>query len=555
MLLRNIILLFCLVSLGCGQDPKPQAPPPNQWIQSFASPFLEMAKPGKSSQIPLLRWLYESPWLTYEAGSLSEKIPAECEFRNYRLLNSAHEDRGRDLVADYLQKCEFQIATGPKDFFRNLYRTLFIRFPMESHPYLHRVILNLPGGFQLPGVLALKDDKYPRPLVIVRAGIFGNSVEMQAERFMVIQFFEQGNFNVLFLDSLTSPETLKLNSHLSVGGLDEGIQNYLIASRLQDPQEPLQRLISEVHLAAISMGGHGMLMAMILNETNPRKIQSAVGLCPLVQMEKTFLGHESDPLGFSLINIYASLRMPELFRRIPGISRTRFLPESFQWVAENYQGPLSQPEGLRFPEGFPRNDFHRGNDLLPWLKEIHQPVSIFASRRDHLVPYALNAGEIERQGATLPSFRVYPLSESFHCSLPGAYSWTEMSDILNTVTLSAKADRDLPAAFRRMYWPIPDLRAAGMGVTPQRRFELKEGDEVLTVHVQKENGSSLIVQIPLDALGWGTQGKVRTEAEAGTLLRWAQQFVQVGAYTDGELKLVWPVPAGFSWNEQSVFIQ
>src|SRR5205085_1851106 len=105
-------------------------------------------------------------------------------------------------------------------------RSLMISLPIEEHPFLRRVFLKLPNGFKLPGLLALKDTTARRPLIVFRAGIFGNSLDVMGERFLLIQIFEQSGFNVLMLDSLVSPEAIEMNTMYTAGGFDEGLQNY-----------------------------------------------------------------------------------------------------------------------------------------------------------------------------------------------------------------------------------------------------------------------------------------------------------------------------------------
>lgn len=562
--MRKICLpaLFCLplvVILSAGCSPASFAPEaqPNAWMSSFESPFLQMApQPKPNWSRNLGRWLYESQVFSSDVAAETNDIPVGCRFRNYAASKSG--ENMTDITREYLNDCEDAISTGPKDLLRNAYRTLFVRFPIKSHPYIRRVIMNLPNGYRLPGLLALKDDQYKRPWVIVRAGIFGSGLELKAERFLLIQLFEQAHFNVLFLDSSTSEDTIALNQHLVIGGLDEGIQNYQVGQKLLDPAEPLSRLVSEIHLLAISMGGHSIFMSMILNESNPKVFQSAVGLCPLVQFAKTFKEHEGNPGFITGVNLYASYRMGELLQRIPNLSRFRFLPQAFDWVRSQFRAPLTLTPDLKFPPGFPVNDFDKGNDLVPWMKLIKQPVSILASRQDKIVPYAMNTGVLEKQIAELPFLHIYPLTETFHCTLPGAYAWTEMSELLRaqfrTALSAPDSTQELPMGFHHVFWPIPNLNE-GEKVAEGIQFELQEGDEFLLAKLRTVSKAELLVQIPVDALGWGTSQKIRTETEARVLLRWAQVNVRVSLAEDGKIYLTWGVPPGFKLKDPAILIQ
>lgn len=543
------------ILLGCSEKPFQDHLRSSDWIKGFESSFLQLNDKATSQQLAILRWIYDAPIFSFDAGLEVENIPEACQFRQFQALHSAQQ-QGKALqqvTADYLQKCETQIATGPKDMWRNLYRTLFIRFGIENNPYLRRIVLNLPNGYKQPGLIALKDDQYRRPWIILRAGVLGNSVDLQAERFILMQMFEQGPFNMLFLDSMTSAETIRLNQRLSVGGLDEGLQNYQIAQKLKDPAEPLNRLVSDVHLMAVSMGGHGLFMAMILNETNPPVFKSAVGLCPMVQFRKTFLDHEASLWSFFPMNIYASWRMAPLMDKIPNIRRTWFLPDAFKYVQDNFRGPITDQGKIQFPPNFPKDDFVRGNELLPWIKLIRHPVRIFSTLKDNLVPYVFNTGILRELPEKNESIQIYTLKEGYHCSFPGAYSWSEMSAVLKAQFLSDN-ENALPPGFRQMDWPLPQL-AVGQKVVDHLKFELNEGDELLKVKISTGGSAEVHVMIPIGALSWGTLPKVRSETEARVLLRFAQQNIRLGAAQDGRLKLIWAVPPGFTWNPDGPAIQ
>lgn len=533
------------------------------WLKPFASSFLEIQDHFESHQPALVRWLYQSPMFSFEAGLQNEPVSAECQFDQFRLIEAAHSRTIDDLTTAYLQKCEGAIQTGHRDFFRNLYRTLFLQLDVNNHPYLRRVVLHLPNGYRLPALVAMKDSRSRRPWVLLRAGIYGNSIDVQAERFMVMQMFEDGPFNVLMLDSLTSPETLRLNDKLTVGGLDEGLQNYQVAARMQSPQEPLSRLVSEVHLMAMSMGGHGLLMAMALNEVNPPVFRDALALCPLVQMEKTFADHAENPAWYAAVNLYSSLRMWPLAEKVPGIHRLSFMPEALTYVREHYRGPVTDDGTVRFPSGLDKTNFSTGNDVLPLLGQIHRPVAVFATEKDMLVPYKLNAAVLRDHAAGNPKIQVHTLREGFHCTLPGAYSWDQVSNLFRA-QLMREWKQDLPPGFHRLYWPLPQLQM-GQLISNQLRFHLAPGDENLTVDIQSAEGGSgraadkgtpvATVQIPIQALTWQVEKRVRNQVEAATLIHFVRHNLHLSVNPQGHPALMWGVPSDFVWTGSGVQIE
>lgn len=510
------ILLFSLLSWGASN--------PLDWSR-VASDFVIL-----NDVVPVDRtWLRmqagESVALGYDAGLVAnDHVPVDCRWERFK-----HDHRDLEisvLTSKYLESCESQIRSQSWGWWEDYYRTMFVRLKISEHPYLRRVFLRLPNGYQQPALLALKDTTTRRPLIIFRAGIFGNSVDIQAERHLIMQLFEQGPFNLLFLDSATSPETVRWNTVNTAGGLDEGLQNYQIAERLLRPSEPLSKLIDGIHLLGISMGGHSLWMTLALNQVNKPLFKSAVAFCPLVQFEKTFLEHQSHPVDFFLMNFWAYMRLAALRDRWPGLSVGNFLMDAFHILARSYKGPITDDGKVLFPlvEGFRKDDYFSGNNLLPLIRTIRVPVTVFSSEIETLVPYDLNYKVLEREVSGLPNFHLFALPTGFHCTFPGAYDWDQFSMMVKDQYLERLPE--LRHRYNQGSVALP-VAAAEIPNMPLLSVQAVHGGRTVDVSFQSTTGITVMQQIPIGQLDWGTADYIRSESEARALIRWTRNNLRV----------------------------
>lgn len=462
----------------------------------------------------------ESTLLSYDVGlEPGTQVPSECRWQRFR---EAHPGQTiEEVTQNYFKECEKKIERPSLGWIDNYYRTMFVRLKVSEQPYLKRVLLRLPNGFQQPGLLAVKDLKTRRPLIIFRAGIFGNSIDIQAERHMIVQLFEQGPFNLLFLDSATSPETIKWNVRYSAGGLDEGLQNYQIAERLVRPQEPISKLIGGIHLLGVSMGGHSLWMTLALNQLNRPLFKSAVAFCPLVEFEKTFRGHQENAVSFFFMNLWAYLRLELLRERVAHLSFYRFLLDSFESVSKSYAGPLTDDGTLKFPaiEGFKKENYFQGNNLVPLIPLIQVPVTVFSSVKDHLVPFETNFRALETVTQGRSNFNLIRLHEGAHCTNPGVYDWNEFSEAFKDQFVSREPD--LYRSAQKIAHPLP-LFSGELSENTEIYIRANVGSDHLNLSLLNENKVIVITQVPISKLDWGTSDRIRSESEARALIRWAR---------------------------------
>jgi hypothetical protein len=350
------------------------------------------------------------------------------------------------IIQKYFKDCSSELETGHTTSLVNSTLMMTTNLEPQDHPFMHRVVFNLPGNVKLKGFLALKGDFKKRPLVIIRPGIFSNVEEFLPERPWLMMMFEQSPFNALVLENMSGADFIADNTKFSFGGYDEGLQNILIAQMLTDPNEPLQSLVDSIHLVGVSLGGHGVLFASLLNSLNSPKgkplFQSFMGICSAVKLEESMNNLFSNPLKAPMVDLWAQLRLKGLPKILPQVSEHPsfgYFKTSIAETIRTYHGGLSYVSSIKLPEGM--NDeqgFWKLNDFWQFYKDVKEPVLLLATQTDHLVPYALNTQLIQNKTLKTDGSNISAVdfAQGSHCTLPIAYDWKAISSLLQAYVLS-----------------------------------------------------------------------------------------------------------------------
>ena len=364
--------------------------------------------------------------------------------------SSLQRNRIFDSISQYLMKCDQKIQLGWSFPLVSTYRTVMLQLPINAHPYGRVVLFHLPKGNLVKGFLALKGDNIKRPLIIMRLGVFATATTFLPERFMFMQLFEQSPFNVLVLESNSNRESIFRNRNLSIGGFDEGIQNFEIAKQLQDPGEPIAKIIESVNLSSISMGGHGALYAALLSDLDLKKrssgvlkktaspelepvIRSVLAYCPLINFRDTMDYHLAQSVQSVGFNYWVGNRLRGINQVISGIDEDHFVESLLTWVDKNYQGPVAYSESLPLNDNMKAQlkNFWSENQFWSSYRNVQTPVLILATESDPVVPFPINSGRIQSKYMDLgdSQIKVVTLQAGLHCSLPGAYFWRPMTSL------------------------------------------------------------------------------------------------------------------------------
>ncbi len=447
----------------------------------------------------------------------------------------------RDLMADprassktavfnrYYNHCEDQYINGVLQPQWQALRLFSMAYSIDEHPFLHRVVINLPDGKKLKGLLALKDNK-PRPFVVLRMGIGGNIEEAFPERFFYYQLFERGLFHLLMVENMTSPDFIHNNKSLEFGGMAESYQNIWLAQLLRSDDQPLSRLVQSLHLIGLSLGGQGVLVTSYLApfQKNPNLFQSYLALCPLVNLKPTFQYLFESGLKRFPVEIWAHNRFqeieaykPELFTTYWGLPG-RILSE----LARNYQRPpaelfqVTEPEFIRQSQ-----DFFFLHELSRWDSKNHRPFWIWVTNEDSIVPVALNAD-------TLPDVNAVRIPIGDHCSFPAAWD--------GRVTQALFRGHILGATDFQFEWKSVVLNADFKKGWNFQGFQPAQGGRLKIELISLENEKTSF-EIDLNDLDFHFRRAQLSEAEKRMIRRWLSTNLVFSPSSGGTgMTVSWP---------------
>lgn len=368
-------------------------------------------------QHPWLVKEFLNHWFSWDPQDLLTPLSKSCSKTRLQteLKKTTTDQAWNRVFAEYMQSCEVEAVQSYGPTWMGTIRLFAMDYPLDSSPFMKRMLITLPNGQKLKAVLALKDQK-KRPFVVFRMGITGNTEEAFAERFFYYHLFERGFSHFLMIENMTSSDFIHNNQTLEFGGQFEAYQNIWLAQKLRDPQESLSKLIESLHLVGVSLGGHGVLTAAWLQpaQKNPHLYQSFLGLCPLVNLRDTYKNLFTDSWLRFPLELWAHSRFapvhafrpqlmswkPGLMNRLVDLSALQFEKPS----AEKFQ--VIEPEFMKSI-----TDFYALHQLTNWSPLLRAPVRVWVTREDAIVPIRLNALE-------LPGSQPLVIDQGQHCSFP-----------------------------------------------------------------------------------------------------------------------------------------
>ncbi|MEN0058197.1 MAG: hypothetical protein AAGB31_05135 [Bdellovibrio sp.] len=522
---------------------------------------------GNPGRYPfLLNFLFETV-LSWSPQATPHTLSRECSSEVWQQrIQDSRIRRSPSLqgavVQKYIQDCQGELRTGPVGSWSNLLKMMTMKYSPQKHPFLSHVLFDLPGNIKLKGLLALKGDMKRRPLVILRLGIFSNVEDFKPERAWLMMLFEQMPFNVLVLENMSSSDFITNNSQFSFGGYDEGIQNILISRLLTHPDEPLSRIVDTVHLFGVSLGGHGVLFASLLNKYNSAInersfIRSYTALCPVIDLQKTMQNLTRGGVGSAVVDLWSRQRLAGLEEKVPSVStyeRFSFLSHAIEEIARTYRGGLSYNSTVHLPPFMEDgSDFWRLNDFWSFYKNVEQPVFIYSTPKDPAVPYALNSQRLQNKEIKIESknIRVIEVPEGVHCTLPVPYDWNAMASIFEATILSHSAgfktiERSLQVDLFDEEW-VGFIDAGSRVRFTARKPAPEAGYAPVEIEVTNSQGKSrtMNLSLPLSQFDFRFLNSELTESEQEMIVRWVNYNLKVhlvpGASGKYSLKALWHV--------------
>ena len=552
----TLFLTLCHLAFGQMASPVTRA---ESVFASVQSPFFQVQpelSPTVRGEDDLFSHLYRWDFLKYEPTGKQQIFDPACEWKKREPREVKNFAEFSSKWKAYKADCASTFQNGSQWGAVHFYKVMFERFRVQEHPHLRQVNLTYPNGTVVHALLGLKDGK-PRPMVVFRMGIFSNVDQMYAERFLLMQLFEQSPFNILAIESMTGSDFIARNKSRSFAGMDEAVQNLHVLKHLRDPAEPISRLVSSVHLLGISMGANGQLLTHILQSQQGAKpwANSTLLLCPPLRLQETLDYHLNHRWRTVLINLWARKRLAQLRREDVGLRDDHFLQDLLDKVARTYQGPIEDAAWIRWPADWSerKKDFWKGNAFLPLVKDVPTPLFILATREDPIVPYLLNSGLIERQQVDLGAAPVllWPLEKSAHCALPGAYDWREMASIFQDYILSESPE--FVRSEKSVQFEIDSEIQSEIlrrGFFPHLEIQMSEGALAAEVRVmfypkapvsfwQERQLKGRAVMISLASLDLGFEGPAQRPADIEMARRWLHQNLQVTYEKPNLIKLTW----------------
>ncbi len=456
------------------------------------------------------------------------------------------------LIGEFQSRCGLEIASPIKGELLQSLSVLFEDIEIRNHPYNHRVLFHLTKNIQLKGMLFVKPDLKPRPLVVVRTGIFGSLEQMTAERGMVAQIFEQGPFNLLMLESITGPEFISRNKRFSFGGVIEGIQNDQIAQILRDPKQGISRIVDSLHFMGISLGGHGVFLSAIMDaQRKVPLVDGFLNLCPVVNLKASMENMTAQGLQGTVKDMLFYARLSSL-REIP-----KFPQYEKSWLAEGlshwiFLEKIYEPNVTHFLESnwaewqdfLSTNDWgrqqHQGfwqtSDFWSHLpnQPIRKPFLVFATQTDHFVPWELNGKKLATsQFAEKNKLGFVLFEQGAHCTFTSGYRWPFMADVFQAVLLSQAKGKLME---KQIFVPLSADQVGHLQEDIQYLWPPGESSVIL------DWGRGVQTKIALQDLDGFSGNRPISVFEQKTWQRWLQQQLNANIDRNGpepRLKISW----------------
>lgn len=333
-------------------------------------------------------------------------------------------------------------------------RNLFVNFDVSDASHFRQVWIEPKAGLKFRGLFGIHDFKKPRPLVIIRMGIYGNVDEFNAERFIAKAVYEDLDANFLVLENITSHAFIKNNKDVSFGGVDEGLQTFFVLNELA--KSSFAKQISSFHLIGLSLGGHGTFVTLLMDQFNGQKLKSAVALCPVINLKETSESRFSPGVANAFVDMWNMNRLSEVYNRnkdsesFSGIWKTffdlkpRFTPAVNTIINKERKTPLLTVNDLtslmgqvNWPKGFEKHlteskSFDELNNYWSLYQGVKTPLMIYTTPNDPLVPNELNSDRIfsARQAGDFTSMKYQKLETGIHCGLASAYKWSYIVQLM-----------------------------------------------------------------------------------------------------------------------------
>ncbi|MBV2169270.1 MAG: hypothetical protein KUL82_11250 [Bdellovibrio sp.] len=393
--------------------------------------------------VPTAKGLFEE----VPDGLSTKDIKPDCDPRRFedsvigKKLSTAQY---YETAKKYFAKCSGELTRKSTLGVLGLLKFSNFQYPFLSHPQVKEFLIKLPDGTRIPGILALKQDPRPRPLVIVRCGVFCSAAQTASMKSYLMHLFDQSPFNVLMLANQTGMDYIYYNKKVTMGGWSEGYESLEIGKWMREKWEYKDR-ISSIHFMGISLGGNAAVMGAAFNDKylmpDGKKIfNSVTAICPVVSLRPTL-----DRLyGGQIVGRIFSKMTKDHFKEarnyvedVPDLISDEKIPSSRLGMAD-YIGNLSSTSLQRRGIASTPQTFFKSNNFWNWKEEVKTPLLVWASKDDMVVNNAINAEVVEHDDfyEKSPLVGVLNLKYGNHCGFSSAYGAHASAAVLRTFVLN-----------------------------------------------------------------------------------------------------------------------
>ncbi|MEQ1876818.1 MAG: hypothetical protein ABL958_09235 [Bdellovibrionia bacterium] len=314
-----------------------------------------------------------------------------------------------------------------------------VAYKLQKHKLIREVRLKFGNSLNRKALVGLKQGR--RPLIVYQCGLFCDIYGLES-KIMMMQLYDGTPFHVLVVGSVSGKEFVEEHGQLSLGGFDEALQIMDLFKLLRDPNEPLSKYISSIHLVGSSLGSHAVLYSTLYSSfMTETPIQSAIALCPVVNY-KDAVEHLAYDGGYA---------------QGLGTGAWSMLRENFAQSSDPEIQKMATWELKRMPEAIQEAGFKQYGNKVPWLpaplesyvvrsredfwnvgyfgryaSQIRVPLFAWASEDDPVVLAKKNLKTL----APSDHLRILFTKSGLHCLTGAYYGWDVQTAILKGTILA-----------------------------------------------------------------------------------------------------------------------
>ncbi|MDG0818002.1 hypothetical protein NWE73_16585 [Bdellovibrio sp. PAP01] len=364
-------------------------------------------------------------------------------------------------IKSYFDKCGKELSLkSAVGGLASLAKASSYEYPFFQHSQIKSITIKLPNGTQVPAIAALKQDPRPRPLVVVKCGVFCSATESPSMIENLMSLFDQSPFNVVLLANQTGLDHIALNHIVSIGGWTEGAEVIEVGRWLKD-QWAFKDRISSIHLMGLSLGGNAAVFGAAYNDMQaqleaPKVYSSVMAVCPVVALKPTL----QSLYGSTLVgSVFAKLTKDQFLAArkdvtdVPDLLTTENIPSNKKDMTD-YLGLINAVSLQRRGTAVSANQYFKNNNFWSLPQKVTTPMLVWASKDDIVVDNKINAQSVENDPyyKNSSTVGVVNLPYGSHCSFSAAYGVLASTIVMKTFVLAHSPEFTAYDSQNQMPW-------------------------------------------------------------------------------------------------------